>query len=56
MSTARTACASRFPRPLHNPPVATVTEALTPAGASFRQWRTAQLQGIEQALAKAAAR
>ncbi|MEV6021780.1 zinc ABC transporter substrate-binding protein [Streptomyces sp. NPDC052036] len=34
-------------------PVATVTETLTPAGASFQQWQTTQLQGIEQALAKA---
>jgi zinc/manganese transport system substrate-binding protein len=34
-------------------PVATVTETLTPAGASFQQWQTAQLQSIEQALAKA---
>ncbi|WP_225095488.1 metal ABC transporter solute-binding protein, Zn/Mn family [Streptomyces sp. CoH27] len=34
-------------------PVATVTETLTPAGATFQQWQTAQLQGIEQALAKA---
>ncbi|MEU2715496.1 zinc ABC transporter substrate-binding protein [Streptomyces sp. NPDC007205] len=35
-------------------PVATVTETLTPAGATFQQWQTTQLQGIEQALAKAA--
>ncbi|MEU8972937.1 zinc ABC transporter substrate-binding protein [Streptomyces monashensis] len=35
-------------------PVATVTETLTPAGATFQQWQTNQLQGIEQALAKAA--
>ncbi|MGW3177463.1 metal ABC transporter solute-binding protein, Zn/Mn family [Streptomyces sp. NPDC001153] len=34
-------------------PVATVTETLTPAGATFQQWQTTQLQGIEQALAKA---
>ena len=34
-------------------PVATVTETLTPAGASFQQWQTTELQGIEQALAKA---
>jgi len=34
-------------------PVATVTETLTPAGATFQQWQTAQLRGIEQALAKA---
>ncbi|MFJ6216871.1 metal ABC transporter solute-binding protein, Zn/Mn family [Streptomyces sp. NPDC092296] len=34
-------------------PVATVTETLTPAGASFQQWQVAQLKGIEQALAQA---
>ncbi|MGW1171745.1 metal ABC transporter solute-binding protein, Zn/Mn family [Streptomyces sp. NPDC002550] len=34
-------------------PVATVTETLTPAGATFQQWQTTQLQGIEQSLAKA---
>ncbi|ANZ20953.1 putative cation ABC transporter, periplasmic cation-binding protein [Streptomyces noursei ATCC 11455] len=34
-------------------PVATVTETLAPAGATFQQWQTTQLQGIEQALAKA---
>ncbi|MFF3920044.1 metal ABC transporter solute-binding protein, Zn/Mn family [Streptomyces sp. NPDC001852] len=34
-------------------PVATVTETLAPAGASFQQWQTTELQGIEQALAKA---
>ncbi|MFE6687553.1 metal ABC transporter solute-binding protein, Zn/Mn family [Streptomyces sp. NPDC057743] len=34
-------------------PVATVTETLAPAGATFQQWQTAQLRGIEQALAKA---
>ncbi|REK86913.1 ABC transporter substrate-binding protein [Streptomyces inhibens] len=34
-------------------PVATVTETLTPAGASFQQWQTAQLRGIERGLAKA---
>lgn len=34
-------------------PVATVTETLTPAGASFQDWQVRQLQGIEQALAKA---
>jgi zinc/manganese transport system substrate-binding protein len=33
-------------------PVATVTETLTPAGATFQQWQTTQLRGIEQALAK----
>ncbi|NUQ98214.1 MAG: zinc ABC transporter solute-binding protein [Streptomyces sp.] len=34
-------------------PVATVTETLTPAGASFQDWQVRQLQGIQQALAKA---
>ncbi|MFB8183528.1 metal ABC transporter solute-binding protein, Zn/Mn family [Streptomyces sp. NPDC055966] len=34
-------------------PVATVTETLAPAGATFQQWQTTELQGIEQALAKA---
>jgi zinc/manganese transport system substrate-binding protein len=34
-------------------PVATVTETLTPAGASFQDWQVRQLQGIRQALAKA---
>ncbi|MFJ8361884.1 metal ABC transporter solute-binding protein, Zn/Mn family [Streptomyces sp. NPDC093984] len=34
-------------------PVATVTETLTPAGAGFQQWQSAELRGIEQALAKA---
>ncbi|WP_234392369.1 metal ABC transporter solute-binding protein, Zn/Mn family [Streptomyces sp. WM6378] len=34
-------------------PVATVTETLTPAGASFQDWQVRQLQGIEQALAQA---
>ncbi len=34
-------------------PVATVTETLTPAGASFQQWQDTQLQGIEKALAQA---
>jgi zinc/manganese transport system substrate-binding protein len=34
-------------------PVATVTETLTPAGASFQAWQVRQLQGIQQALAKA---
>ncbi|MBB4891131.1 zinc/manganese transport system substrate-binding protein [Streptomyces olivoverticillatus] len=37
-------------------PVAAVTETLTPADATFQQWQTAQLQGIEQALAKATGR
>ena len=34
-------------------PVATVTETLTPAGASFQQWQVRELKGIQQALAKA---
>jgi zinc/manganese transport system substrate-binding protein len=34
-------------------PVATVTETLTPAGATFQAWQVRQLQGIEQALGKA---
>ncbi|WP_433891246.1 metal ABC transporter solute-binding protein, Zn/Mn family [Streptomyces sp. CA-111067] len=34
-------------------PVATVTETLTPAGASFQDWQVRQLRGIQQALAKA---
>jgi zinc/manganese transport system substrate-binding protein len=34
-------------------PVATVTETLTPAGASFQQWMVTELQGLQQALAKA---
>jgi zinc/manganese transport system substrate-binding protein len=33
--------------------VATVTETPTPAGVSFQDWQVRQLQGIEQALAKA---
>ncbi|GAA2709327.1 metal ABC transporter solute-binding protein [Streptomyces luteosporeus] len=37
-------------------PVATVTETLAPAGATFQQWQTAQLQGIAEALAKATGR
>ncbi|MFF7230835.1 metal ABC transporter solute-binding protein, Zn/Mn family [Streptomyces sioyaensis] len=34
-------------------PVVTVTETLAPAGASFQQWQTGQLRGLERALAKA---
>ncbi|HZX02137.1 metal ABC transporter solute-binding protein, Zn/Mn family [Kribbella sp.] len=37
-------------------PVATVTETLTPAGATFQDWQVHQLQAIEQALATAARR
>lgn len=35
-------------------PVATVTETPTPAGVSFQDWQVRQLQGIQQALTKAA--
>ena len=34
-------------------PVATVTETLAPANATFQQWQVTELQGIEAALAKA---
>ncbi|MEY9873227.1 zinc/manganese transport system substrate-binding protein [Streptacidiphilus sp. MAP12-33] len=34
-------------------PVTTVTETLAPANATFEQWQTAELQGIEQALHQA---
>lgn len=34
-------------------PVATITETLTPATASFQDWQSAQLQGMESALAQA---
>ncbi len=34
-------------------PVATITETLTPATASFQDWLSAQLQGIQNALARA---
>jgi zinc/manganese transport system substrate-binding protein len=34
-------------------PIATVTETLTPATASFEQWQTGQLQGIAKALREA---
>jgi zinc/manganese transport system substrate-binding protein len=34
-------------------PVPTITETLTPATASFQDWQSSQLQGIETALAKA---
>jgi zinc/manganese transport system substrate-binding protein len=37
-------------------PVATVTETLVPATASFQDWQVAQLEGIEQALSRAASR
>ncbi|GAC1302114.1 MAG: metal ABC transporter solute-binding protein [Ktedonobacteraceae bacterium] len=35
-------------------PVATITETLTPATASFQDWQSAQLRGIQSALAQAA--
>jgi zinc/manganese transport system substrate-binding protein len=34
-------------------PVATVTETLTPAGASFEDWQSAQLEGLQRALHQA---
>ncbi|MEW1859942.1 zinc ABC transporter substrate-binding protein [Streptomyces sp. NPDC088194] len=34
-------------------PVATVTETLTPAGASFQQWQVTELKGLQRALAEA---
>lgn len=34
-------------------PVASITETLTPAGASFQDWQTRQLRGIQAALAQA---
>ncbi|MFJ5302653.1 metal ABC transporter solute-binding protein, Zn/Mn family [Streptomyces sp. NPDC088350] len=37
-------------------PVATVTETLTPAGASFQAWQVRQLEGIEKVLGQATAR
>jgi zinc/manganese transport system substrate-binding protein len=37
-------------------PIATITETLDPAGASFEQWQVAQLQRIQQALHQATGR
>ena len=37
----------------NNIPVATITETLTPATASFQDWQSAQLEGIQKALAQA---
>jgi zinc/manganese transport system substrate-binding protein len=37
-------------------PIATVTETMTPASASFEDWQSAQLQGIERALHQATGR
>ncbi|MBO0868190.1 MAG: zinc ABC transporter substrate-binding protein [Micromonosporaceae bacterium] len=34
-------------------PVTTITETMTPAGASFQDWQTAQLTALKQALAQA---
>jgi zinc/manganese transport system substrate-binding protein len=34
-------------------PVTTLTETLSPVGATFQQWQTSQLQGIQSALAQA---
>jgi zinc/manganese transport system substrate-binding protein len=34
-------------------PVSTITETLTPAGASFQQWQVAQLVALQQALGRA---
>ena len=36
-------------------PYATITETLTPASASYQDWQTTQLRGIQAALARAAA-
>lgn len=40
----------------HGIPVATVTETLSPVGATFEQWQVAQLQALAQALHKATRR
>jgi len=37
----------------NNIPVATITETLSPATASFQEWQSYQLQGIQSALAQA---
>jgi zinc/manganese transport system substrate-binding protein len=37
-------------------PVATITETLVPAGATYQAWQVAELEGIEAALARAARR
>jgi zinc/manganese transport system substrate-binding protein len=37
-------------------PVTTITETLTPAGASFQDWQVAQLNGLKQALGQATGR
>jgi len=40
----------------HGIPVATITETLTPEGATFQQWQVAQLQELERALAEGTGR
>ena len=40
----------------HDIPVATVTETLTPAGASFQEWQVAELKALAAALARATGR
>jgi zinc/manganese transport system substrate-binding protein len=40
----------------HGIPIATVTETLTPASATFEDWQSAQLRGIEAALHQATGR
>ena len=37
----------------HHIPVTTITETLSPAGATFQAWQSAQLQNLEKALAQA---
>ena len=37
-------------------PIATVTETLTPEGASFQTWMSREFEGLRQALAKATGR
>jgi len=40
----------------HNIPIATVTETLSPASASFEQWQVAELEGLRAALRRATGR
>ena len=37
-------------------PIATVTETLTPEGASFQAWMASELKGLRAALARATGR
>ncbi|MDT5035994.1 MAG: zinc/manganese transport system substrate-binding protein, partial [Micromonosporaceae bacterium] len=37
-------------------PVSTITETMTPAGASFQDWQVAQLTALKQSLAQATGR